>query len=324
MAISRRKMIILGGTGLLGAGMYASLGGGEIPDKKPLKLYIDIHRHILPLPYSLGKSIESQIESTLLWLGGHNVEQAIVQMAVNIGEGKQFDSAAVRKKLDLYRPHSPRLVPFFSIHPNTPHSHSDLVAIMTELKEQGVMGMGEFKIKGYAVDDPKCMAIYAACAEVRLPVLLHVDHKHCYDEPGLPHLENVLNNFPQHTFVGHAQGWWASISNDLEKQEDLGGRLETPVIPGGAIQRLMDSYKNLYGDLSANSGLNAVNRDPAYTLKFFKKYQDRLMFGTDTAPLIIPDWGHFEVYENLVLPESVEEKILRHNARKVFALPDVA
>ena len=317
-------MIVFGGAGIVGAGMYASLGGGEIPDQNPLKRYIDIHRHVVPPPYSLGKSIGSQIESTLKWLGGHNVEQAIVQMAVNIGEGESFNSDAARKTLDLYRPHAPQLIPFFAIHPDTPHSHAELVAIINELKEQGVMGLGELKIAGYAVDDPKCMAIYAACAEVGMPVLIHIDHKNCYDEPGLPHLENVLKNFPQHTFVGHAQGWWASISNDLEKREDLGGRPDTPVVPGGAIQRLMDSYPNLYGDLAASSGLNAITRDPAYTLKFFEKYQDRLMFGTDTAPVLLPDWGHFEVYEKLVLPEAVEEKILRANARRIFGLPVVA
>jgi predicted TIM-barrel fold metal-dependent hydrolase len=49
-----------------------------------------------------------------------------------------------------------------------------------------------------------------------------------------------------------------------------------------------------------------------------------LMFGTDTEPILLPDWGYFEVYEKLVLPDSVEEKIFRANARRIFGLPVVA
>ena len=132
-----------------------------------------------------------------------------------------------------------------------------------------------------------------------------------------------LKTFPNQTFVGHAQGWWASISDDPQEQEDLGDRPKTPVRPGGAIQRLMDTYPNLYGDLAASSGLNAVTRDPAYTVKFFDRYQDRLMFGTDTAPVLIKNWGHFELYEEMDIPEPIESKILRENARRILKLPSV-
>lgn len=324
MNLSRRKLIIMGTAGLLGAGLYLGFREDDYSGPMPKKRYVDMHRHLIPSPWSLGKSTESQIDSTLEWMAAHNVEQAVVQMAVYIDENEPFDSAAVRRQLDLFRPHEKVLVPFIAMHPNTPHSHTELLEIFGEVKEQGVLGFGEFKIKGYAVNHPKCMALYAACEEAGLPVLLHIDHKHCYDVPGLPGLEDVLKTFPDQTFVGHAQGWWASISDDPKKQEDLSDRPKTPVKPGGAIQRLMDTYPNVYADLAASSGLNAVTRDPAYTVRFFDKYQDRLLFGTDTAPVLIKDWGHFEVFEALNMTDEIESKILRANARRVFKLPPVS
>ena len=44
---------------------------------------------------------------------------------------------------------------------------------------------------------------------------------------------------------------------------------------------LMRNYKNLYADLSANSGGCAIMRDEKFGLQFLEEFQDRLMFGTD-------------------------------------------
>ena len=43
----------------------------------------------------------------------------------------------------------------------------------------------------------------------------------------------------------------------------------------------MRNYKNLYADLSANSGGCAIMRDEKFGLQFLEEFQDRLMFGTD-------------------------------------------
>ena len=44
---------------------------------------------------------------------------------------------------------------------------------------------------------------------------------------------------------------------------------------------LMRSYDNLWGDLSAGSGLTAITRDPEFGYRFLEEFQDRLLFGTD-------------------------------------------
>ena len=54
-----------------------------------------------------------------------------------------------------------------------------------------------------------------------------------------------------------------------------------PVKEGGRLVCLMRNYKNLYADLSANSGGCAIMRDEKFGLQFLEEFQDRLMFGTD-------------------------------------------
>lgn len=56
-------------------------------------------------------------------------------------------------------------------------------------------------------DDPKCMQLYAACADVGLPVLFHMDGGNNKDDADLSHLENALKTYPNCRFIGH--GPWS-------------------------------------------------------------------------------------------------------------------
>ncbi|MGJ5627575.1 amidohydrolase, partial [Mediterraneibacter gnavus] len=101
------------------------------------------------------------------------------------------------------------------------------------------------------------------------------------DEPGLPMLEEALEKYPGLKFIGHSQPFWHEISQDAKP--DLKSRMEWgrgPVREGGRLVCLMRNYKNLYADLSANSGGCAIMRDEKFGLQFLEEFQDRLMFGT--------------------------------------------
>ena len=163
------------------------------------------------------------------------------------------------------------------------------------------------------------MAIYAACEEVKLPLLFHLDTQRNTDKPGLPGLENAIRQYPGCVFIGHGPGWWASISGDVTAT-GLGGYPKGPTAPGGAIDRLMEKYDNIYGDLSAGSGANSISRDLEFGHKFLVRRQDRIMFGTDyLAPQQeIPQFELFE--EKLTLPAEVTAKIYQDNARRVLGL----
>jgi predicted TIM-barrel fold metal-dependent hydrolase len=53
------------------------------------------------------------------------------------------------------------------------------------------------------------------------------------------------------------------------------------VVPGGITDQLLSNYPNIYGDLSAGSGLNALLRDEDHARDFLKRHQDKLLYGSD-------------------------------------------
>ena len=94
-----------------------------------------------------------------------------------------------------------------------------------------------------------------------------------------------------------------------------------PVAPGGAVPRLLDTSPNLYGDLSAYSGSRAVMRDEVFGLAFLERYQDRLMYGSDTinSVQVMPLGGYLDsCVEDGRLSREAYEKICYQNAQKLL------
>ena len=174
--------------------------------------------------------------------------------------------------------------------------------------DAGARGFGEHK-PGVAIDDARNMALYAVCAELKLPVLFHLDNLRNTDAPGLPGLERALKEFPALPFIGHGPGWWASIAGGATAA-DMAGYPRGTVAAGGAIDRLMDKHENLFGDLSAGSGAGAISRDPAFGREFLVRRQDRLMFGSD---FLAPgqDVPQLELFAKIDLPTVAAAKIFR-------------
>jgi uncharacterized protein len=127
-----------------------------------------------------------------------------------------------------------------------------------------------------------------------------------------------LATFPKLTFIGHGPGWWASISGDAKAADFMSSR-PRPVTLGGAIDKLMDTYPNLWGDLSAGSGAQAISRDRAFGREFLIRRQDRLLFGTDYLQPGQPV-PQFQLLDSLNLPAQVQHKVFRANAEKLLKL----
>jgi uncharacterized protein len=166
------------------------------------------------------------------------------------------------------------------------------------------------------------MFLYEACQDLALPILFHLDDIRSYDTPGLPRLQHALQSFPKLPFIGHAAGFWASISGDATLK-DFGRypKVPTPVAPGGALDKIMDKYPNLYGDLSEPGGYTAIARDPKFGRDFLIRRADRLLFGTDflMADQEVPQ---FELLESMKLPNEVQNKIYRGNAVRLLNLDE--
>ena len=180
-----------------------------------------------------------------------------------------------------------RLVPFCNLDPRYVGNsvNSNFSSLLQAYRELGCKGVGEY-IPNLPVDDPLNMNVFAQVQEAGLPLTFHLAPKvggyyGMADELGLPRLEKVLRAFPKLTFLAHSQVFWAEISADVTDAE-RGGYPKGPVTPGRVVE-LMRDYPNLHGDLSANSGYNAISRDLDFGLSFLEEFQDRLYFATDIA-----------------------------------------
>ena len=90
-------------------------------------------------------------------------------------------------------------------------------------------------------------------------------------------------------------------------------------MPGGAIDRLMEQYPNIYGDLGAGSGANAIMRDPEFGREFIIRRADRLVFGTDVLkPGQDVEQVDLYLHDRLDLPEEVQQKIFWENAHELM------
>ena len=221
--------------------------------------------------------------------------------------------------LKAAKDHPDRFIPFCSVDPRTSlrGGRKGFLEVIGRYVEMGARGFGEHKV-GLNFDDPLMMQIYDVCEELKIPLLFHMDNQRGKDQPGLPRLEHALVTYPKLKFIGHGPGWWASISGGLT-QEELASYPKGKVRPEGAIDRLMEKYPNIYGDLSAGSGANSISRDAEFGREFMIRRQDRLMFGTDYLQpgQKVPQ---FEVFDGLDLPKDVAGKIFRGNAEKVLGL----
>lgn len=183
----------------------------------------------------------------------------------------------------------------------------------------GVRVCGELKLR-MMYDNWDALRLFRFCGEKGLPVTVHIDYEfdtgQKYPRPnwwfggGIEAFERAVRACSQTNFVGHAPGFWAHISND-----DLYNQVpypKGPVIPGGAVLRLLRTYPNLHADLSAGSALNALTRDPAFTRDFVLEFQDRLLYGRDNF-----DNKMQEFLRTLNLPDAVWAKITYQNATRL-------
>lgn len=184
----------------------------------------------------------------------------------------------------------------------------------------GVQVCGELKLR-MMYDNPDAIALYKLCGKLGLPVVVHIDYpialrsghyprQNYWYGGGIDALERALQQVPETNFLGHAPGFWGHISDDDQQLREIypSGK----VIRGGKVERMLRTYENLYGDLSAYSCLNALQRDLSYTREFLDEFQDRLLFARDCYTNDLYDF-----LESLELPLTIKEKIYYRNAERL-------
>ena len=242
------------------------------------------------------------------------------------GEIKHMDGCGVTKSVILGRAdvqdqiksrmaQAPGRMTFFT---SVDVTRTDALQVLRAAAKDGAIGFGEMKSR-VAADGPEMKQVYALAADLGLPVLLHFQDGpkgETYNE-GIQRFEAILKAFPNTTFIGHANSFWANISAEAPAEISYP---KGPVKRGGVTDRFLSDYPNLYGDLSANSGRNALARDPEFAPDFLKRHQNKLMFGSD-CPCTDGAGAGQRSREPLIAGKCVARETL--SALKQMASPEV-
>lgn len=192
-------------------------------------------------------------------------------------------------------------------------------AVIEKYLKAGAIGIGEQKFE--VESDSKHIELIAAIArEYNVPVLLHFQHGKY--NTGFDRFHKTLEKFPKVNFIGHAQTWWGNIDRNHDQTVMYP---KTKITPGGITDRLLSDYPNMYADLSAGSGLNAMLRDEDHAREFIKRHQDKLLYGSDCNDRAGGDEKcsgsqQLATIRRLSPSEGVTRKILRENARRVLKI----
>ena len=253
-------------------------------------------------------------EGLLARMDAHGIDRAVVVAVENPEELDYF--VPTTQILAWCATQPKRLVPMCACDPRHRYpGRFDPYPVLAEYAAAGCRAFGE-NLCGLPIDDPMQRRVYDACARLKLPVLLHIDHHINRDGPGLPGLERLLRDYPEITFIGHAQYFWREISAEVPQDAPYP---KGPVVPGGRADRLLSRYPNLMADLSAGSGYNAITRDPAFGLDFLERHHAKLLFATDVLAEAqeLPIVDHFR---GLPLSPETREDIGWRNAARLFRL----
>lgn len=196
------------------------------------------------------------------------------------------------------------------------------------------------------VDDPKLDPIWRLCGEFKRPVMIHTSDPAAFFTP--------LDRFNERWHELNAHPNWLFHGRDYPTREELHAQRnraierhpETTFIGAHCannpedlktVGEWLDRYPNFYLDIDAR--ISELGRQPYSARRFFLKYQDRIMFGTDTAPQASayriyyrfletddeywdPAAGHhqqgFWMIYGVFLPPEVLEKVYATNAERVL------
>lgn len=209
------------------------------------------------------------------------------------------------------------------------------------------------------VDDPRFDPMWDACAQFNMPVAIHVSDPVAFFTPTDRFNERYeeLNNHPDWSFYGHD---YPSNAELLEARNRVFARhpkTQFLVLHVGNfaedldnVSENLDSFPNMTVDLAARIG--ELGRQPRRARRFFDRYQDRILFGTDAtphgdetpqqlfkerlydiyyrfletadeyfdyAPANVPPQGRWRIY-GIELPDSVLQKVYHQNATRLLGI----
>ena len=275
-------------------------------------------------------------------------------MILTYNTGKGFDSAV--EKYSKYPDRFELFCGFDYTGYGTPGWQKHAVEELERCYKKGARGVGELGDKGEGelyskptpgkglhIDDPQMKPLLEKCAELHMPISIHVaEDEWMYETPDSTN-DGMMNAATWHVDMnkpnklGH-DALQKSLENavrDNPKTIFIACHLLNACSNLQVLGDMLDKYPNLYADIAARFGEFAPV--PRYAAAFFTKYQDRLVYGTDNSPeehmylttFRILETADEHFYEQdtfnyhwalygLNLPKEVLEKLYYKNAEKIM------
>jgi len=209
------------------------------------------------------------------------------------------------------------------------------------------------------IDDPRFDPMWDACGRLGLPVAMHVGDPEAFFLPIDRFNERYeeLSAHPDWSFYGRD---FPSFTAILEARDRVFARHPNTTFVAlhvghwgenlQAVGEMLDRFRNVHIEIGARIG--ELGRQPRTAARFFDKYQDRILFGTDAIPLgtetpqqvfgedlyriyyrfletedeyfdyapaRIPPQGRWRIY-GLGLPDEILRKVYNANAERVLRL----
>jgi predicted TIM-barrel fold metal-dependent hydrolase len=305
---------------------------------------IDVHAH------SSMNNVETRadVDAWVKTMDDVGIELSVV---FTNAHGAEFD-----RQVELFSAYPKKFQLWYSFdgsNPDSPDFTAKLVEELERVYKKGARGVGEVTDKGWGVeasakdalprakrlrfDDPRLDAYWERCADLDMPVNIHLaDHPSAWK--------------PQDAYQERTPDFqaFAMYGKDVPSYEELlAGRerllakhprtkfifchLSNEGNDTAALAKMLDRFPNMYADISARD--YEIGRQPRTIRAFLEKYQGRVMFGTDMGrdkQMYLDWWRLLETgdeymkgriwwpYYGLELSEAVLKSLYRETALKVL------
>jgi hypothetical protein len=191
-------------------------------------------------------------------------------------------------------------------------------------------------------DDPRMDSLWDKCAQLGMPVNIHVSDPIWSYQPMDRTNDGLMNGY---TWMIKVRPGMLGHNELIESLERAAAKHPKTIFIACHLMNLdydltrlgqiMERNPNLYGDISARFGELAPI--PRFVAQFIQKYQDRVLYGTDmgydermfstTFRILETHDEHFYAHDlfdyhwplyGFGLPDAVLKKVYGENARKVF------
>jgi len=308
---------------------------------------IDMHAH----PYA---KTPEQVTQWVRLMDEVGIEKAVILTGTT---GKEFDELHA-----LYAKHPDRFklwCGFDYTGCDEPDFGPAAVRELERCHSLGACGVGELGDKGKGLfysrptrawgmhlDDPRMDPLLQKCAELHMPVNIHVADPYWMYQPMDAANDGLMNAYKwrldnQPGIVGH-EGMVEILARAVARHPNttfVACHFANCSHDLNRLGELFDEYPNLYADISARYAETAAI--PRFVGRFYEKYQGRLVYGTDmhcsadmyrlTFRILESADEHFYAWRHssyhwplygLALSDRVVEKVYRANARVILAEQD--